>query len=152
MDALRAAFMPGLIPNNFDERAAPVDLNNTVKLASEYSPFTKGYDLLGDESIIAVELPGHAIGQMGLFVRDSDDKLFFFVADAAWLKQAIHKNRPPLKIANLLFSDPQAYHETLSCLNQYYLNHPNVQIVPSHCEETISALSGATGGSKVEAP
>ncbi len=60
-----------------------------------------------------MELPGHALGQMGIFVRDESDKLFFFVADAAWLKQSIVENRPPHKIANLLFSDPEAYRETL---------------------------------------
>jgi glyoxylase-like metal-dependent hydrolase (beta-lactamase superfamily II) len=141
LNALRRAFLPGLIPSDFDRRAKSVDINKSITLSDSYAPFTKGYDLLDDESIIAVELPGHAVGQMGLFVRDQSDKLFFFVADAAWLKQAIHENRPPHKITNLLFPDPQAYRETLSKLNQYHLSHSNVNIVPSHCEETIFALS-----------
>ena len=140
MEALKHAFMPGLIPNDFDERSLPVDMTKPVHLPEEYKPFAKGYDLLGDGSIVAVELPGHACGQMGIFTRDQDDKTFFFVADAAWLKQSVVENRPPRKLADLIFSDPQAYRDTLGDLHTYHLTHPDVQIVPSHCEGTISAL------------
>jgi len=139
MQALKHAFMPGLIPNDFDERSLPVDMTKPINLPEEYKPFIKGYELLGDESVIAVELPGHALGQMGIFARDDNDKLFFFVADAAWLKQAIVENRPPHKIADRIFSDPKAYHETLESLHTYYVTHPAVEVIPSHCEETIRA-------------
>jgi glyoxylase-like metal-dependent hydrolase (beta-lactamase superfamily II) len=91
--------------------------------------------------VIGVELPGHAYGQMGLFVRDENDKLFFFVADAAWLKQSVVENRPPHKIANFLFPDPEAYRETLKNLHTYHLTHPDTQVIPSHCEETISQFA-----------
>jgi hypothetical protein len=74
---------------------------------------------------------------MGLFVRGENDQTYFFVADAAWLKLSIVENRPPHKIANLLFPDPKADRETLGNLHKYYVNHPDVHIIPSHCEETI---------------
>lgn len=139
LEAVRRAFMPGLIPSDFDERSAPVDMTKPCLLSPDHAPFTIGYDLLGDESLIAVELPGHATGQMGIFARDDNDQIFFFVADAAWLKQAVKENRPPHKIADLLFSAPKSYRETLSNLHSYYLNHPSVHVIPSHCEETINA-------------
>jgi glyoxylase-like metal-dependent hydrolase (beta-lactamase superfamily II) len=106
-------------------------------LAEEYAPFKTGYDLLGDGSIIGVELPGHALGQMGVFARDDDDKFFFFVADAAWLKRSIVENRPPHKIANLLFPTPQPIAKHWANLQTYYLTHPDTHVVPSHCDETI---------------
>lgn len=138
-DGLKHAFIPGLIPNDFDERSSPVDMTRSMNLPNEYAPFTKGCDLLGDESVIGVELPGHAVGQMGIFARDENDKLFFFVADAAWLKQAVVDNRPPHKLANLIFPDPEAYRKTLGSLHSYHVTHPDVHIIPSHCEETIRA-------------
>jgi glyoxylase-like metal-dependent hydrolase (beta-lactamase superfamily II) len=113
-------------------------------LPGEYAPFQQGYDLLADESVIAVELPGHAIGQMGLFVRAEDDRLLFFVADAAWLKQAIVENRPPHRIADLLFADGKTYRDTLSNLHAYHSRRLDVEIVPSHCEETITRYERAT--------
>ena len=134
---MKHAYLRGLIPTDFDSRSQLVDMSKPILLAKEYAPFKTGYDLLGDGSIISVELPGHALGQMGIFARDDDDKLFFFVADAAWLKRSIVENRPPHKIANLLFPDPAAYRETLGHLQTYYLTHPDTHVIPSHCDETI---------------
>jgi len=137
---LKHAFLRGLIPSDFDSRSHEVDINKPILLSEEYNPFKTGYDLLGDGSIIGVELPGHAFGQMGIFARDDSDKLFFFVADAAWLKQAVVENRPPHKVANFIFSDPQAYRDTLGNLHAYYATHPDTHIIPSHCDETIRAV------------
>lgn len=137
---LKHAFLRGLIPSDFDSRSHEVDVTKPIPLSAEYAPFNTGYDLLGDGSIIGVELPGHAYGQMGTFARDDDGKLFFFVADAAWLKRSVIENRPPHKIANFLFSDPTAYRQTLGDLHSHYLTHPNTIIVPSHCEATIRSL------------
>jgi glyoxylase-like metal-dependent hydrolase (beta-lactamase superfamily II) len=142
---MKHAYLRGLVPIDFDSRSHEVDMTKPILLAGEYAPFKIGYDLLGDGSIIGVELPGHAHGQMGIFVRDEQGKLFFFVADAAWLKRSIIENRPPHKLANMIFSDPQAYRETLRDLHSYYLTHPDTEVIPSHCEETISQFSaGAT--------
>ena len=141
---MKHAYLRGLIPTDFDSRSQIVDMSKPVLLAKEYAPFKTGYDLLGDGSIIGVELPGHALGQMGIFARDDDDKLFFFVADAAWLKRSIVENRPPHKIANLLFPDPAAYRETLGNLQTYYLTHPDTHVIPSHCDETIRAHQSAS--------
>ncbi len=135
---MKHAFLRGLIPTDFDARSHEVDITKPVLLSEEYAPFKSGYDLLGDSSIIGVELPGHAHGQMGVFARDDDGKVFFFVADAAWLKRSIIENRPPHKVAELLFPDPKAYRETLGVLHSYFLTHPDTHVIPSHCEETIS--------------
>ena len=145
-EGIKHAFMRGLIPSDFDERSQEVDMGKSILLSEEYAPFKTGYDLLGDETIIGVELPGHALGQMGIFVRDENDKLYFFVADAAWLKQSIVENRPPHKIADLIFSDGKIYRETLGSLHTYYLTHPDTQVIPSHCDETISQFQKPTGG------
>jgi glyoxylase-like metal-dependent hydrolase (beta-lactamase superfamily II) len=146
LGAVSKAFMPGLMPGDFDERSVPINISQPMNLPAEYAPFLMGYDLLGDESVIAVELPGHALGQMGLFVRAENDKLIFFVADAAWLKRAIVENRPPHKITNLLFADGQTYRDTLSELHSYHSQHPDVQIIPSHCEEAIRSASHLSKG------
>lgn len=143
-DDMKYAFLRGLIPTDFDSRSHEVDMTKPILLAEEYAPFKTGFDLLGDKSIIGVELPGHALGQMGIFAREESGKLFFFVADAAWLKQAIVENRPPHKIADLLFPDPEAYRETLGNLHSYHLTHPDTIVIPSHCDETIRKLENSS--------
>jgi len=137
---MKHAFLRGLIPSDFDSRSQEVDISKPILLSEEYAPFKTGYDLLGDGSLIGVELPGHAHGQMGLFARDESGRVFFFVADAAWLKQSIVENRPPHKIADALFPDPVAYRKTLKDLQTFYFTHPKTLVVPSHCEATIRTL------------
>ncbi len=143
LSAVRRAYLPTLLPSDFDTRAAPVDITGPINLPPEYTPFTRGYDLLGDESILAVELPGHAHGQMGLFVRD-ERQTYFFVADAAWQGRSVRENRPPHWLANLIFSDPRAYRQTLGRLHSFQQLHPSVVIVPSHCEETLNKFQAKT--------
>ena len=149
---MKHAFLRGLIPSDFDTRSDEVDMSKSVLLSEEYAPFMTGYDLLGDESIIGVELPGHALGQMGLFVRDENGKLFFFVADAAWLKQSIVENRPPHKVADALFPDPAAYRRTLKDLQTFYFTHPETHVIPSHCEETILQFQQYAAGRVGQSP
>ena len=95
---------------------------------------------MGDESILAVELPGHAAGQMGLFARDENGLVTFFVADAAWLKRSIVKNIPPHRLADFLYPDPAAYRSTLTDLHHFQENRPDVRVIPSHCETTLAQV------------
>lgn len=134
--ALRKAFLPDLLPKDFQARAKPLDLSMLRPLPPEYHPFKVGIDVLGDESLIAVELPGHAAGQMGLFVQTTT-KAYFLVADAAWLTRSYQENRLPRRIANLVFDDASAYKETLSSIHTYYLSHKDVHIIPSHCQSAL---------------
>ncbi len=136
--ALSHAHLPGLIPGDFSERASPIDVSAVRSLPPEFAPFTLGCDLLGDESLLAVELPGHAAGQMGIFARDESGISYFFVADAAWLGRSISENRAPHPIANLLFPNPSIYRATLTDLHTFQQNRPDIRLIPSHCEMTLA--------------
>jgi glyoxylase-like metal-dependent hydrolase (beta-lactamase superfamily II) len=136
--ALKNAYLPGLIPPDFAGRSQCLSMENLKALPPEYAPFTSGIDVLGDESVIAIELPGHAAGQMGLFVRSDDGETTLLAADACWLARAYQENRPPHTLTNLLFSDPHAYRETLTKLQLYHTRQPRVHIIPSHCAETLA--------------
>jgi glyoxylase-like metal-dependent hydrolase (beta-lactamase superfamily II) len=136
--ALSRGHLPGLIPGDFVERAAPLEKFVLRSLPPEYAPFTLGYDLLGDQSLLAVSLPGHAAGQLGLLARDESGATYFFVADAAWLGKSIRENRPPHRLANFLFPDPDAYRATLTDLHHFQFSRSDVHVIPSHCEKTLS--------------
>ena len=140
--ALTRAHLPGLLPSDFTDRGDPVDVATACRLPPEYAPFASGFDLLGDESLLAVELPGHCAGQMGLLARTEDGTTFFFVADAAWLMRSIAGNRLPHALANLIFSNPRLYRLTLANLHCFHINRPEVRIIPSHCEETLGRYTG----------
>jgi len=138
LGALSRAFIPGLIPQDFSERSNPLSEKESMQLPAEFAPFSQGYDLFGDESVIAVELPGHASGQLGLICRGTDGLIYFFIADAAWLSRSIKMDRAPHAVTNLLFSEPQRYRETLHQLHLLNQNRPDIHIIPSHCAETLA--------------
>jgi glyoxylase-like metal-dependent hydrolase (beta-lactamase superfamily II) len=133
--ALRAAFVPGLLPPDFEARGQALEPGQRRPLPPEYAPFTEGVDVFGDESAWAVRLPGHAVGQMGLFVRADDGQQYFLVADACWHSAAIRNNQGPHPLANLIFANPARYRQTLGQLHQFHLDHAQVHIIPSHCRE-----------------
>jgi glyoxylase-like metal-dependent hydrolase (beta-lactamase superfamily II) len=136
--ALRRGFLPELIPANFDHRAEPIEMQRFGRLPGECAPFQSGVDLLGDGSLWAVLLPGHAAGQLGLFVRDARGGTVFLCADACWTSQSYREERMPLAVARLLFDDWHAYRGTLAGLAEFHRARPDVAIVPSHCVEALA--------------
>jgi glyoxylase-like metal-dependent hydrolase (beta-lactamase superfamily II) len=139
LKALAAAYLPDLMPPDFEQRAQP--LGESRPLPSEYAPFGEGVDVFGDESLWAVRLPGHARGQMGLLARTEAGE-YFLVADASWHSGAIHDNHLPHPLANLLFHDPAAYRVTLGRLHEFSRRRPDVKLVPSHCAEAAGRYVG----------
>ena len=81
---------------------------------------------------------------MGLFVQADGDEHYFLVADACWHSQAYREQRGPHPLANLVFSDPAQYRQTLARLHQFHLDHPRVHVIPSHCAEAYARYG--TGG------
>lgn len=126
--AVRRAFLPGLMPPDFEARSLPV--TKQVALPSSMAPFTEGYDVLGDGSVLGVRLDGHATGQMGILVGDT-----FLCADAAWSLRAVRENRPPHPIARVIMDDPVAYRESFGALVELHRRNPSMRIVASHCGE-----------------
>jgi len=120
--ALRQAFIPGLIPADFESSLHFIESFPSVSLPAELAPFEQGYLLPGsDGHIVLVPLPGHAAGHMGAFVL-TDDGWVLLAADAAWAPANYRELRGPSRLANLVMSDSAAYYRTLTQLNQLWQN------------------------------
>jgi glyoxylase-like metal-dependent hydrolase (beta-lactamase superfamily II) len=113
----------------------------SIALPPAYAPFVMGFDLFGDASLLAVELPGHAIGQLGLFLA-ADDRHYFLIADACWLSRAYQEFVEPHPIARLIFADNRQYVDTLAKIHQLHQLNPHLKIIPTHCAKTWRQLSG----------
>jgi glyoxylase-like metal-dependent hydrolase (beta-lactamase superfamily II) len=146
VQALRRGVLPALIPRDFEARAEPFGDTRPVALSPQCAPFETGVDVFGDGSCLAVELPGHARGQLGLFVRDQDDRMFFLVADACWTHAGFSRGVRPHPITGLLFDDTRQYHRTLDRLAELHRRAPDVVIVPSHCQQTFESLRQRSTG------
>lgn len=132
--ALQRGFLPDLIPNDFKERSIFVEDSSMIQV-SELQRI--GYDVLGNQTLLAIPLPGHAKDQIGLFFKDrGSGQSVFLVADASWSIEAIRSMRLPLPITGLLFHSSREYRKTHEYLNRLY-HQTNIQILPNHCLESF---------------
>lgn len=133
LSALRRAFLPGLLPEQFEARSKPIRKDRRVALHSGF-PFPYALDALGDGSVLAVELPGHADGQIGLLLA-TERHDYLLCADAAWSGKAVRENRPPHPIAGIVMSNRRQYAESFQKLVLLERRFPRLRIVASHCPE-----------------
>ena len=137
---LRRGYLPALLPDDFAARLSLVDERPVVDLGSEWAPFERGFDLLGDRSLIGIPLPGHSPAQLGVLLRTEDDRPVLLAADACWSARAYRELRMPSLLARPLFADWGAYRATLTGLHGLALRQPELEIVPSHCAATLAAF------------
>ncbi|MEO1591835.1 MAG: MBL fold metallo-hydrolase [Cyanobacteria bacterium J06632_22] len=131
--ALTKGVLPGLLPPDFAQRVRFVDTMPEVTALPE--GFETGFDIFCDRTLIAVPLPGHAAGQIGLLLTDAQGHTYFLVADTCWSSRAYRELIEPHPITQLIFDDMTQYRETLRKLHQLHKAHPHIRIVPAHCNE-----------------
>lgn len=136
----RAAFFPELLPDDFPTRARAIEGLPQVTLGAEWRPFTEAFDVVGDASVLAIALPGHAVGQYGLLCRLAQGRHVFLVADAAWTARNIRDMALPGWPAGALIGEANAFRETLQKLHDLQQRRPEVPLIPSHCQESIEAF------------
>ena len=141
--ALRRGFLPGLLPADFGARLDLADDRPVVDLGPRWAPFERGYDLLGDRSLIGIPLPGHSPAQLGLVVWRADGQPVMIVADACWSTRAWRENRLPSALARPILHDWKRYRQTLAGLHRLGSGWPELHILPSHCGEAWAALQPA---------
>ena len=131
--ALRHAFVPALLPTDFETRALVIKDFGDLTLA----PFGATHDLFGDCTVRLVSLPGHARGQIGAYLPTARVLL---VADGAWSTQAIRDNHPPhLLPLHIAFDNANQTLGTLGKLHRFHLEQPQVTLLPTHCPQ-LAAL------------
>jgi glyoxylase-like metal-dependent hydrolase (beta-lactamase superfamily II) len=133
--AVRQGLLRALVPPDFALRAMFFEDAPRASLATAYAPFDEGVDLLGDGSVLAVELPGHCPGHWGLAVKDDACGDQFLVADAAWSMDAIRRNVPPPALATAFLGNTAKARDTLNRLHLLSQRNPELRITPCHCPD-----------------
>ena len=138
---IKGAFIGGLLPTDLETRSIVADefLTPLPELADGWM----GKDLFGDESVFVVSLPGHTLGQLGLYIREVKGKSYLLVADAAWITPSFQENILPMRIAQEVFFEKTQYRKTLTRIHDLYCKHQAVgklQIVTCHCDVALQSL------------
>lgn len=131
---LKNAFLKDLLPSDFLDRATAVESFATKKLGTEFFPFEAGYDILGDGSLIAVELVGHTRGHMGLALK-TEKGYVLLAGDAVWSSESYRQKIMPHAITKLIIANWEQYAKAVNQLNAAYVNNKELYILPSHCNE-----------------
>ena len=117
-----------------------------MALPAAFSPLAEGRDILGDGSLIAVELPGHCKGHWGLAFLDQHDRHVLLAADAVWSGRSITELRPPPRITTALLGETRTYRQTLSRLHAAQVSNTGLAILPSHCAASAAAYRQGDDG------
>ncbi len=130
--AVRRGYLAAFVPDDFEPRLRFVDDRDAAALPPALAAFGWGRDLFGDGSVLTVDLPGHAHGQIGALLPDAPQGPWFFIGDAAWSRAAIARAIPPPRITTALLGQTGPYRATLRSLQRSTLADPSLRIVPAH--------------------
>lgn len=132
--ALARAFIPSLMPVDFERRALLIDdFSGPV-----VHPFGGSYDIFSDGSALLIRLPGHAKGQLGLMAHTMGGRMLF-AADSYWMDASIRERALPHGITRLVVDDWPALKHTIHKLADFALANPEVRILSTHCSEAFRA-------------
>ncbi len=87
---------PTLLSSDFETRLSFIENEGAESITED------GYDLAGDGSLIAIALPGHLEGQIGLLFPKADPP-FLYAADVQWTHEALSQNKLPGFPANRIY-------------------------------------------------
>ena len=132
--------MRDLFPKNLHERVRFIEDSRAIAFGQGWDAFKEGADIFGDGSLVAVPLPGHAFGQIGLKLETERNQEVLLAADGAWLSACYRELLEPLLPARAFIHDYRQYLRTLHGLRELSLMRPDVAIIPSHCSEAIGAF------------
>jgi glyoxylase-like metal-dependent hydrolase (beta-lactamase superfamily II) len=130
--ALRAGYIPELLPDDFFERTEVLSSASARYRSDEF--WGEQYDLFGDGLLRMVPLPGHARGQMGVLVQTADREIFL-AADVCWHSISFREMILPPRMSGLIMDSWSDFVDSLTKVHHYHLAHPDTLIVPTHCQE-----------------
>jgi glyoxylase-like metal-dependent hydrolase (beta-lactamase superfamily II) len=121
------------LARRFSERSTPVDAARFVPGTDALQEF-RVCDYWDDGSLLLVDLPGHAAGQIGCLLRTKTQRLFY-LADACWDLEMLQRGRNlPWPARRIQHSYPQ-YMQTQSRIRRL-ANQGAVRLLACHCPQS----------------
>lgn len=138
---LRRAYLRDLMPEDLEKRLQEAEAMPRAPLPAAWRPFETAFDLLGDGSLLGVDLPGHVASQLG--VAFHADEPVFLIGDACWKIESLILDQKPSRLAYLLFDNRAGYDASFEKLRDLHRSAGAPLIVPSHCLTTWRERGGS---------
>lgn len=139
--AVKKGFLPDTLPIDFEMRSIFLEDKEKTILPKELFPFEEGYDVLGDGSLYAVNVEGHAKGQYGLFIKRKEDTWTFLCADSVWSSDAYKNNVRPHFFARFIMDSYTDYISSFQRVSSLYDCNKNIEILPTHCSDVWEKIN-----------
>lgn len=138
---LRRAYLRELLPKDLEQRLLYAETTPQVPLPQGWLGFEKAHDLLGDGSVLGIDLPGHTASQLGLAFQAEEP--VFLIGDACWKIEGLVSDQKPSRLAYMLFDQTRVYNSTFKKLRDLHRSEGAPWIIPSHCNATWHEKGGS---------
>ncbi len=119
------------IREQFEDQGLEVDLVSTDP-GRPYLSFPASHDVFGDGGLVIVDVPGHAVGQIGMVVNLPSGKRFFLTGDSFYFPDSLEMKAPKSRVMQAVVSEGPESAETLERLWTLAKAEPDVELVSSH--------------------
>lgn len=106
-----------------------------------YFGFPDSRDVYGDGSVVAVPMPGHTPGHIGVFATLPSGTRYLFVGDLVWMREGL--TRPaerPFIARRLVDHDPAEVRAAIRQVNILLRTHPDLIAVPAHDQRVLETI------------
>lgn len=123
------------------EQAEPLVLRELVFSDGPYGPFESSCDFFEDGSVVAVPMPGHTPGSVGVFVTEASGKRSFIIGDTSWTREGVQwPAEKPWLARRLADHDAAQVREQLVLLHRLQRANSELAIVPAHDARVHDAI------------
>jgi glyoxylase-like metal-dependent hydrolase (beta-lactamase superfamily II) len=113
--------------------------------ARPYETFDESADVFGDGSVVAVKLPGHTPGSIGVFVNVSPGLRLFHVGDAVNVNEATERRLTKSFVMASTDVDRDRADRVVAQLAQLHALDPGLTILPAHDRNAWQRVLGEAG-------
>jgi len=138
--AVRKGILKKLLPIDFFERV--VLLENIYSVSVDSVSKLKFYVSIHHDGLRFVELPGHARGMIGFYLKTEEQDLLY-ATDAAWDKHTFLNRILPSPIVKLFFDSWKDFKQTNENLLKFLKANPKTEILFTHCPQTLKHVENA---------
>lgn len=100
--------------------------------ARPHLSFPASYDVFGDGTMVLVDLPGHAPGQVGMVVNLPSGRRFFLAGDSFYFPDNLERRAPKSRIMQALVKEGPESEETLERLWRLVQEEPDLEMLSCH--------------------
>ncbi len=138
--AVRKGILKNLLPIDFFERV--ILLEDIYSVTIDSVSKLKFYVPFHFDGLRFVELPGHARGMLGFYIKTEEHDLLY-ATDASWDKTTFLNKILPSPIVKLFFDSWKDFKQTNENLLRFLTENPKTEILFTHCPQTLKHVKNA---------